>query len=186
MFLDHKTLVYDVDLFFFYVMTELDEFGYHVVGYYSKEKMSEIGYNLACILALPAHQRKGYGRFLIQFSYELSKIEKRVGSPEKPLSDLGLLSYRSFWSWVLLGILRHRITSNGTPASDMASSKNADESISILDLVKVRAADVEEKCTFFFVKPRLWCRKRCSSPKILHLHYSTSAFYGTTMANMCW
>lgn len=84
MFLDHKTLFYDVNLFFFYVMTELDEYGYHVVGYYSKEKYSEAGFNLACILTLPAHQRKGYGRFLIQFSYELSKIERRVCTQHTP------------------------------------------------------------------------------------------------------
>lgn len=78
MFLDHKTLYYDVDLFLFYIMCELDDRGAHIVGYFSKEKHSEEGYNLACILTLPPYQRKGYGKFLISLSYELSKIERKV------------------------------------------------------------------------------------------------------------
>ena len=49
--------------------------------YFSKEKCSEEGYNLACILTLPCYQRKGYGKFLISMSYELSKIERKVRPP---------------------------------------------------------------------------------------------------------
>lgn len=97
LFLDHKSLYYDIDVFMFYVLCRLEENGYQVVGYFSKEKISEQGYNLACILTLPFEQRKGYGRVLIDFSYLLSKKENVIAGPEKPLSDLGLLSYRAYW-----------------------------------------------------------------------------------------
>jgi histone acetyltransferase MYST1 len=106
LFLDHKTLYYDVDPFYFYILTECDEQGAHVVGYFSKEKFSPDAYNLACIMTLPPYQRKGYGSFLISMSYELSKREGVEGSPEKPLSDLGRLGYRSYWSRVILSLLR--------------------------------------------------------------------------------
>ncbi|XP_027562997.1 histone acetyltransferase KAT8-like, partial [Neopelma chrysocephalum] len=111
----------------------------HIVGYFSKEKESPDGNNVACILTLPPYQRRGYGKFLIAFSYELSKLESTVGSPEKPLSDLGKLSYRSYWSWVLLEILRDfRGTLSIKDLSQMTSITQTDiiSTLQSLNMVK--------------------------------------------------
>eukprot|EP01120_Amphizonella_sp_Union-15-10_P015222 TRINITY_DN7774_c0_g1_i1.p1 TRINITY_DN7774_c0_g1~~TRINITY_DN7774_c0_g1_i1.p1 ORF type:complete len:400 (-),score=60.84 TRINITY_DN7774_c0_g1_i1:58-1257(-) len=127
LFLDHKTLYYDVEPFLFYILTECDPRGCHVVGYFSKEKNSPDDYNLACILILPPYQRQGYGKFLIAFSYELSKKENKVGTPEKPLSDLGLLSFRSYWTEVLLDILqKHKGSLSIKDMSAMTAIKTED------------------------------------------------------------
>lgn len=118
LFLNLKTLYYDVEPFVFYVLTELDPlFGgvHHFVGYFSKEKLNNSDYNVSCILTLPLYHRKGYGSLLIDFSYLLTRHEFKCGTPEKPLSDLGLLSYRNYWKTTMAYTLRRLHARFGTP-----------------------------------------------------------------------
>jgi GNAT superfamily N-acetyltransferase len=124
LFLDHKTLHYDIDPFYFYVLCEHDSMGYHMVGYFSREK-GNMDNNLSCILVLPFVQRKGYGKFIVEFSYELSLKEGRHGSPEKPLSDLGHRLYVSWWTQRVLSVLLDY----------------PDKTLSITDLSQITAID---------------------------------------------
>jgi histone acetyltransferase MYST4 len=128
MFLDHKTLYYDVETFLFYVLVEWREVGLEIgempprskamghsfVGYFSKEKQSPSEYNLSCIMTLPHHQRRGMGAFLMDFSYLLTRKEGKTGTPEKPLSDLGLVGYVRYWEVVVSEILREVAITKGS------------------------------------------------------------------------
>lgn len=141
LFLDHKTLYYDVDPFYFYIITEVDELGAHIVGYFSKEKQSAEDYNLACILTFPQYQKCGYGKFIISLSYELSKREKKAGSPEKPLSDLGKISYRSYWTHTLLTLMADQKAKDNIHIkglSDMTAIKTEDiiSTLQSLNMIK--------------------------------------------------
>ncbi|KAJ5934485.1 hypothetical protein N7466_004032 [Penicillium verhagenii] len=140
LFLDHKTLYYDVDPFMFYCMCTRDETGCHLVGYFSKEKDSAEGYNLACILTLPQYQRRGFGRLLISFSYELSKRENKLGSPEKPLSDLGLLGYRQYWRETLVELLiepgREAMSENELAVLTAMTEKDVHETLVVFNMLR--------------------------------------------------
>lgn len=107
LFLDHKTLEYEPAPFLFYNLCRVDEQGCQLVGYFSKEKICEDRYNVSCILTLPWCQKQGFGTFLIDFSYLLSSIESDYpGSPERPLSDLGKITYMRYWGSHIMEVLR--------------------------------------------------------------------------------
>ncbi|KAL5964183.1 Histone acetyltransferase KAT7 [Taenia solium] len=140
LYLKQKTVheIDQVSAFIFYILTEADESGCHIVGYFSKHKAEEQDLppaafnNLSCLLVMPHYQRQGFGRMLIEFmkpdckygdvwvesgrvilnvytimtGYTLSRLEGRLGTPERPLSEQGLLVYRRYWRWVLLSFLQ--------------------------------------------------------------------------------
>ncbi|PCG91316.1 Zinc finger, PHD-type [Penicillium occitanis (nom. inval.)] len=141
LFLGSKTLYYDVEPFLFYVMTEYDDLGCHFVGYFSKEKRPSSSNNVSCILTLPIHQRKGYGNLLIDFSYLLTRVEKKTGSPEKPLSDMGLVSYRNYWRLVLSYQLRDQKSPVSIAELSDRTGMTADDIVSGLEGLRALVRD---------------------------------------------
>jgi len=152
LFLGSKTLYYDVEPFLFYVLCEYDDLGYHFVGYFSKEKRASSQNNVSCILTLPIHQRKGYGNLLIDFSYLLTRVEQKTGSPEKPLSDMGLVSYRNYWRLILCRYLLDRFPEDKTEKWGLSIKQisddtgfTADDVISALEGLRCLVRDPQTK-----------------------------------------
>lgn len=64
--------------------------------------------------------------FFLFSGYLLTRVEGKIGSPEKPLSDLGLISYRSYWKDVLLNYLCSQ-TNRMMSIKDISQVKSAPE-----------------------------------------------------------
>ena len=76
---------------------------------------------------------------LIDFSYLLSRREGKIGSPERPLSDLGLLSYRSYWTDVILRYLSEKDTAAELSIRDISqeTAVNPSDIVSTLQALEM-------------------------------------------------
>lgn len=130
LFVDHKSVFFDVASFLFYILTFTDPNDpdhYHILGYFSKEKLSWDANNLACILIFPPYQHKQLGKLLMGVSYKLSGWERDaglIGGPEKPLSEMGQKSYIRFWEERLARyLLKHLFEDNDRDDSQPQKSR---------------------------------------------------------------
>ncbi|KAM9895812.1 hypothetical protein OXX69_010881 [Metschnikowia pulcherrima] len=106
LFLDDKSVFYNVEAFDFYVLYGLEngphsKENFRPMGFFSKEVNSyESDNNLACICIFPPFQRRGLGSLLIEFSYALARVTpgQSHSGPEFPLSPFGKKLYFRFWA----------------------------------------------------------------------------------------
>jgi hypothetical protein len=110
LFLDNKSVFFDVSGFKYFLLvhtrvvppisgslSSTPTIQNQIVGFFSKEKMSWDNNNLACILVFPPWQKKSLGTLLMGLSYAISRREKVLGGPEKPISELGRRGYKRYW-----------------------------------------------------------------------------------------
>lgn len=98
LYLEHKEVSQETDVFLFYVLCVHDAYRCRPVGFFSKER-SDSPNILSCILCFPHFQKKGYGHLLIDAAYGMNIVALRPGGPEEPLSDFGKVSFMSYWSY---------------------------------------------------------------------------------------
>ncbi|KAL6737471.1 hypothetical protein Aduo_011112 [Ancylostoma duodenale] len=180
LFMDHKTIYFGVCSFLFYVLCEVNETGdARPVGYFSKERTCAEGLNLSCILVFPPFQRRGYGSFLIQLSYELSRRENIQGSPEKPLSDLGLASYRHYWAYRIVDHLSGLMDTSWIRVTELAAilDMQVDDVMDTLDWLQLyepamvtETPEHVEPWIFVYIKKIELLRKTVARPPRLALN----------------
>lgn len=155
LFLDHKSVFFDVSSFLYYILSYTnphDPTDYHVLGYFSKEKLSWDANNLACILIFPPYQHKQLGKMLMGISYKLSGWEWEggvIGGPEKPLSEMGRRSYARFWEeriarYFLLGPPGSSTSTDQAAAGKGAKRRPVQEQMTVREISQATGMLVED------------------------------------------
>jgi hypothetical protein len=76
-----------------------------MAAFFTKELRSDQNHVISCIVVLPPYQRKGFGRLLISLAHEIARRADVIGTPEKPLSDLGQKAFAAYWKDQLMELL---------------------------------------------------------------------------------
>ncbi|KAG8345541.1 putative MOZ SAS family [Trypanosoma vivax] len=126
LFLEEKTTLDDLHFFAFIALFEVDDYGYHFTGYFSKEwRKSVLCTNtLSCVVVLPPYRAKGYGSLLIEISYEMGRIERVPGTPERPLSATGRRVFQKMWQEEVLRAISSLHEKNLPVTINSLSSEN--------------------------------------------------------------
>ncbi|KEG07989.1 histone acetyltransferase [Trypanosoma grayi] len=152
-FLENKLAGHDVHNYYFYIVCLHqrhfpqyvdDPTAMYFAGYFTWEKQVADN-NLACIVTLPcfaggaAQQHDAqkprlghFGQFMIAASYELAYRRKHVGSPEKPLSDLGASAYDRYWRRVLITWMHKLLTDTAAAATVIEDNTSDEEAVSVV------------------------------------------------------
>ncbi|KAH9578219.1 Histone acetyltransferase domain [Trypanosoma melophagium] len=133
-FLEEKTTLDDLHFFAFLALFEMDDYGYHFVGYFSKEWRRSVtcDNSLSCLMVLPPYRSKGYGALLIELSYEMGRMEGLAGTPERPLSTAGKKIFKRMWREELLRAISS-LNKRGLPVT--ISSLSEESGMTIEDVV---------------------------------------------------
>ncbi|VDO81377.1 unnamed protein product [Heligmosomoides polygyrus] len=107
-----KVIFMDVEPFDFHIVTVFDDGRFRSVGYFSRQRQF-FSHNLSCFCVFPCYQGLGYGTFIVDFSYLLSRLSRAPGGPERPFSTQGLLVYRKYWCDKLLHFIYTKIKEFG-------------------------------------------------------------------------
>lgn len=168
LFLDDKSVYYNVDHFDFYVLYGSDNDMFVPMGFFSKEVNAwDSDNNLACICVFPPYQRHHAGSLLIEFSYALAKYTpgQKHSGPEFPLSPYGKLTYLRFWSKKLAHVLVNQKGSvTVLDLADITGFRKHDVLLTLefMEVLKNTSSGVK----LMTGNLRSWCKKQGLDPTV--------------------
>ena len=178
LFLDDKSVYYNVDAFDFYVVYAPEpshDAGERArlkpMGFFSKEVNAwDEDNNLACICVFPPFQRLRLGSLLVEFLYALARVtpgQARLG-PEFPLSPFGQATYLRFWAKRLAFVIWNDFsTAESVSLRDLADKTGFRKDDCLLALEYMGVLFEAEEVILERRALRSWCDANNVDPTVL-------------------